>query len=111
MPDFIASRLGIDYTLSLARTYHDAAQFELRRNSFMLYFDTDIEQDKFKLKTENFRQITFCDNSYKVTSYPWLLKALLESNAVDPKEYTHAKFERLNQFLLNRKEEKSAVSD
>ncbi|MDD6967068.1 MAG: HNH endonuclease [Firmicutes bacterium] len=111
MPDFIASRLGVDYTLSLARTYHDAAQFELRRNSFMLYFDTDIEQDKFQLKTENFRQITFCDNSYKVTSYPWLLKALLESNAVDPKEYTHAKFERLNQFLLNGKEEKSAVSD
>lgn len=106
MPDFIASRLGVDYTLSLARTYHDADQFELRRNSFMLYFNEDI-----KLKAETFRQVTFCDNSYNVTSYPWFLNTLFKSKAIDPREYIHAKFERLNQFLLNRKETKSPATD
>ena len=79
----------------------DAEETELHRNSFILYFDEDS-----RLKAETFRQVTFCSEAFEITSYPWLLNMLYLNNSIDPSKYIHAKFFRLNQFLLDSKEPK-----
>lgn len=38
-----------------------------------------------------------------MVSYPLLLKRLLQSNSINVRNYTFAKFERLNYFLCKNK--------
>lgn len=108
MVDVISEKLGINYVLAFAKMKPDAEETALHRNSFILYFDEDS-----RLKAETFRQVTFCSKAFEITSYPWFLNTLYLNNSVDPSKYIHAKFYRLNQFLLDSKEPKdiSVIAD
>lgn len=98
MVGVISKKLGINYVLALAEKEKDSDEFELHRNSFALYFD-----EESRLRPDTFRQVTFCNKAFEITSYPWFLNQLYTDGVVDPTKYIHAKFYRLNQFLLDSK--------
>ena len=108
MVDVISEKLGINYVLAFAQMKPGTEEIELHRNSFILFFDEDS-----RLKREAFRQVTFCSKAFEITSYPWFLNTLYMNDLVDPIKYIHAKFYRLNQFLLDSKEPKdiSTIAD
>ena len=62
--------------------------------SLLLYFDQDDN-----LENSTFRQVTFI-KSGEVTSYPLLIKKLIEEGVINISSYTGKKIERLNQFLV-----------
>lgn len=98
MSDVISMKLGNNYIANYLRK--DLSRNELERygSSLLLYYD---EEDL--LIEENFRRVTITDAPFDVVSYPQYLATALIQGDVDPKEYIHAKFHRLNDYLINQK--------
>lgn len=62
---------------------------------FNLYSDEDDH-----IREDRFRQITLIGCDFDITSYPWLIGEYMSQGKIDVKVYTHAKFERLSNFLI-----------
>ena len=75
--------------------------------SMNLYFDTDEECDEFGepisggefFVQENFRTVTPSPDCQRIVSYPLELMAQINKNDTALRQYTAAKFNRLNAFL------------
>lgn len=102
MSDVLSAKLGYDYfdidkikelKKEDARSYlGNEMGFHLK--SLLLYFD---ENDK--LKDSTFRQVTCIGESNNIVSYPLLIDKLARDGAIDIRQYTYRKFERMNAFL------------
>ena len=98
MTEVISQKLKSNYMLNYIR---DDFSFEVRKMyglSLLLYFD---ENDK--LIENRFRRVTLGREDFDMVSYPLLLTRLLQSNSINVRNYTFAKFERLNCFLCKNK--------
>ena len=62
---------------------------------FNLYSDEDD-----RIREDRFRQVTLIGNDFDITSYPWLIGEYMSQGKINVKVYTHAKFERLSNFLI-----------
>lgn len=96
MTKVISRKLGTDYMLNYIR---DDISLDERRKyglSLLLYFD---ENDN--LLEDRFRKVTLGEKEFDMVSYPLLINNLMASNSIDVRQYTFAKFERLNYFLCN----------
>lgn len=95
MTDVISAKLGNEYLTyeKLHKMEPDEMDFYL--NNLLLYFD---EADR--LKENTFRKVTYPGKGERNVSYPLLIKAFIEIDAIDVRYYTSAKFERLNSFLV-----------
>ena len=62
---------------------------------FNLYSDEDDH-----IRDDRFRQVTLIGSNFDITSYPWLIGEYMSQGKIDVKAYTHAKFERLSNFLI-----------
>lgn len=94
MTKVISQKLGTNYILNYIR---DDISFDERQKyglSLLLYFD---ENDY--LLEDRFRKVTLGEKEFDIVSYPLLIKSLMISNSIDIRQYTFAKFERLNYFL------------
>ena len=96
MTKVLSQKLGNDYILNYIRD--DISEDEQRKYglSLLLYFD---ENDN--LLEDRFRKVTLGEKEFDMVSYPLLINNMLASNSIDARNYTFAKFERLNYFLCN----------
>lgn len=96
MKDKISERFS-GYLAYCIKKYGTEKESLIDPLSVMLYFDEDDTS-----KENTFRTTTILDfEKREVASYPLSLMKLIEANKIDPKEYTFAKFERLNLLLLS----------
>jgi len=95
MADVISAKLGNEYLTCEKLHQIEADEMDFYLNSLSLYFD---EADR--LKENTFRKVTYPGKGERNVSYPMLIKAFIEGDAIDVRYYTYAKFERLNSFLV-----------
>ena len=61
----------------------------------LLYSDEESRQ-----KEDVFRKITLIGNVFEIISYSFLIKLIIIQGRLDVQSYKHAKFDRLNRFLV-----------
>ena len=96
MAKVLSQKLGTDYMLNYIRD--DISEDERRKYglSLLLYFDENDD-----LIEDRFRKVTLGEKEFDMVSYPLLINNLMMANCIDARQYTFAKFERLNYFLCN----------
>ena len=96
MTKVLSQKLGTDYMLNYIRD--DIPEDERRKCglSLLLYFDENDD-----LIEDRFRKVTLGEKEFDMVSYPLLINNFMASNSIDVRQYTFAKFERLNYFLCN----------
>ena len=96
MTKVLSQKLGTDYMLNYIRD--DIPEDERRKYglSLLLYFDENDD-----LIEDRFRKVTLGEKEFDMVSYPLLINNFMASNSIDVRQYTFAKFQRLNCFLCN----------
>ena len=96
MTKVLSQKLGTDYMLNYIRD--DIPEDERRKYglSLLLYFDENDD-----LIEDRFRKVTLGEKEFDMVSYPLLINSFMASNSIDVRQYTFAKFGRLNCFLCN----------
>lgn len=94
MPDVPSAKLGYNYLKADKLKEMQLKERNFYLHSLLLYFDEDD-----RLKDSRFRKVTLTGNETEIVSYPLLINLLVSDGAIDVRNYTYAKFERLNAFL------------
>lgn len=94
MADVLSAKLGYNYLKADKLKEMQPKERNFYLQSLLLYFDEDD-----RLKDNRFRKVTLNGNETEIVSYPLLINLLVSNGAIDVRNYTFAKFERLNAFL------------
>jgi hypothetical protein len=92
--DIISPKMNsgyLDSKMLMQMTLDDMVEYLKPLN---LYSD---ENDR--LREDRFRKVTLIGKELDITSYPYLIRELIQKGELDVRYYTYAKFERLNKFL------------
>lgn len=100
MSKIISPMLGSKYLLNLVDPKLSEEEKREYGISFLLYFD---ENDQ--LIHSRYRQVTLGEFEWEIVSYPLKIMHAIKRREIDVPKYQNAKIERLNRYLITRKED------